>query len=328
MNLFQTDCTIIEGDFNFVIDPEVDSFNYAREYNMNAKQVFLNYTNENDLVDIWRERNPYKLEYTWSRNNPLKRGRLDMLFVNINLISFITESIIEPGYRTDHSFVVMRMCMKEVEKGPGIWKMNESVLQDSEYVELVNTTIINTIIQYAIPIYNHEYISDTNNYRHIQFTINESLFYETLLMLIRGETVKYCKRKARKRRKVEDELSSKVQIAQNILNNENSDANIQLLHKATEELETHRKPYIEGLIVRSRTQWHEEGEKSSKYFLSLEKRNFVKKSIQYIENESQSITKSSAILSLFTKTLQKKNTQLKQGPLLTRITLEIILLVD
>ena len=143
---------------------------------MNAKQVFLNYVCENDLVDIWRERNPDKLEYTWSRNNPLKRGRLDKLFVNIDLISSVTEAVIEPGYRTDHSLVVMKMRVKEVEKGSGIWKMNDSVLQDSEYVELVNTTIVGAIIQYAIPIYDHEYLSDINNYSHIQFTINESLF--------------------------------------------------------------------------------------------------------------------------------------------------------
>ena len=49
-----------------------------------------------------------------------------------------------------------------------------------------------------------------------------------------------------------------------------------ILKKAKEELEEHRKPYIEGLIVRSRTQWYEDGEKSSKYFLSLEKRNAAK----------------------------------------------------
>ena len=78
------------------------------------------------------------------------------------------------------------------------------------------------------------------------------------------------------------------------------------LQNAQEALEKHRKPYIEGLIVRSRTQWHEEGERNSKYFLSLEKRNINKKSIQYIHNNGQTITKQNAILSLFTQTLKDK----------------------
>ena len=37
---------------------------------------------------------------------------------------------------------------------------------------------------------------------------------------------------------------------------------------------------IEGIIIRARARWHEHGEKSSKYFLNLEKRNHVKKHIR------------------------------------------------
>ena len=300
---FHTNHTIIGGDFNFVINPSMDSFNYAREYNTNAKEVFLNFTNTNDLVDIWRIRNPNKLEYTWSRNNPLKSGRLDMFFVNTHLISSIPDILIKPGYRTDHNFVVMKMNVKEMEKGPGIWKLNESILQDAEYVKIVNTTIHNAVCQYAIPVYDDEYLRDVGSYEHVQFTINDGLFYETLLMLIRGETVQYCKRKAHKRRTREKVLLKKVQDAQNLLNYDKSNENAQSLDKAKEALEELRKPYIEDLIIRSRAQWHEEGERSSKYFLSLEKRNATRKSIQYIENEGQTITKSNEILSLFTKRL-------------------------
>ena len=303
---FQTNHTIIGGDFNFVINPSIDSLNYAREYNTSAKQVFFNFINNADLVDIWRIRNPNKLEYTWSRNNPLKSGRLDMFFVNTHLISSIPDVLIKPGYRTDHNFVIMKMHVKEMEKGSGIWKMNESILKNADYVEHINTTIKNTVCQYAIPVYDYEYLRDVSNYEHVQLTINDGLFYETLLMLIRGDTVQYCKRKAHKRRAKEKVLIKKVQDAQNVLNHDKSDANAQSLDKVKEELENLRKPYIEGLIVRSRAQWHEEGEKSSKYFLSLEKRNATRKSIQYIENEGQTITKSNEILSLFTKTLQDK----------------------
>ena len=308
LELFDTDHTIIGGDFNFVINPNLDSFNYAREYNTNAKQVFINFINDNSLVDIWRLRNPEKLEYTWSRNNPIKCGRLDMLFVDTQLVSSVRDATIAPGYRTDHCLVVIKIQVTDVERGPGIWKFNESVLQDAEYINIIENTIKDAVFQYAIPIYDEEYISNDNNYHSIQFTIEDSLFYETLLMLIRGETVKYCKRVSRKRRMKGTELENKIKIASNRFNENKCNTNAQLLSKAEEELENHRKPYIEGLIVRSRTQWHEEGERSSKYFLSLEKRNVDRKSVQYILNEGQTITKSDAILSLFSKTLQEKYT--------------------
>ena len=306
IDTFQTDYMIIGGDFNFVVDPHVDSLHYAREYNMNAKKVFLKFTNESELIDIWREKNPNKLEFTWSRNRPLKCGRLDMIFTSVELIPYIREVAIKPGYRTDHSLVTMTIRLTEIEKGPGIWKMNDSVLGDPEYTKLVETTIKETVIQYALPVYNEEYATDEKNYDSIQFTIKDSLFYETLLMLIRGETVKYCKRKARNRRVQEDELVDKIQLAQNIFNQDKCEANAQSLHKAKEDLEEHRKPYVEGLIVRSRTQWHEEGERSSKYFLSLEKRNVARKTVQYIENEGQIIAQPKAVLSLFTQALQSK----------------------
>ena len=83
-----------------------------------------------------------------------------MLFVNTELKPYIRNATIKPGYRTDHSLVVMMMQLKEVERGPGIWKMNESVLQDSEYINLINTTIRNTVFQYAIPVYDEEYLSN------------------------------------------------------------------------------------------------------------------------------------------------------------------------
>lgn len=303
---FSTDHIIIGGDFNFVINPKLDSFNYAREYNTNAKRVFINFIDENMLSDVWRSKNPQRLEYTWLQNNPLKGGRLDMIFVNSQMMSFVRDVTIKPGYRTDHCLVAMKMQIAEVERGPGIWKFNESILQDDEYVDIVKNTIGNVVFQYAIPVYDEEYVTNENNFKHIQLTINDNLFYETLLMTIRGETVKYCKRKARKRRLKEVELTNKVQTAHDIFNNDKSNVNAQHLCKAKEELEVHRKPYIDGLIIRSKTQWHEEGERSSKYFLSLEKRNADRKSVQFIESDGQTITKSEAILSLFTNSLQDK----------------------
>ena len=42
----------------------------------------------------------------------------------------------------------------------------------------------------------------------------------------------------------------------------------------TKKLATIYKRECKGSIVRSRVKWFEEGEKKSKYFLSLEKRNF------------------------------------------------------
>lgn len=50
-------------------------------------------------------------------------------------------------------------------------------------------------------------------------------------------------------------------------------------------------------MIRSRTRWFEHGEKPSKYFLNLEKRSYVDKSIRKIvKNDGTSLTSSNDIL--------------------------------
>jgi len=46
------------------------------------------------------------------------------------------------------------------------------------------------------------------------------------------------------------------------------------------ELESMYDKKVEGLIIGARARWHEHGEKNSKYFLNLEKRNHIKKHIR------------------------------------------------
>ena len=55
-----------------------------------------------------------------------------------------------------------------------------------------------------------------------------------------------------------------------------SDSNIELLkecNEAKKELDQMYDYITNGINLRSRTTWYEEGEKSSSYFLRLEKRN-------------------------------------------------------
>ena len=46
------------------------------------------------------------------------------------------------------------------------------------------------------------------------------------------------------------------------------------------------KKKFKGIVLRSRATWVEEGEKPTKYFYTLEKRNFVNKTISKMRNET------------------------------------------
>lgn len=292
---FDVDHIIVAGDFNFVMIPSSDSVNYVSENNIRAKQAFLEATYKYNLVDAWRRMHPDERKYTWLRNNPLKAGRLDMFFVSDSILNSLTDVEIIPGYRTDHNAIILSIQSKQ-QRGNGMWKFNISHLNDEKYVEIVKTCISQTLQQYAIPVYDSSVYADYKQYETVQLVISETLFYETLIMMIRGETIKYSKQKARCTRVIETNLEKEIAKAEErfILSGLESDAN--QLDVLKNELEDLRRPLIDGFITRSRVSWHEKGERNSKYFLSLEKRNACRKSIQYIQDGDKVITKNEDIL--------------------------------
>ena len=75
-------------------------------------------------------------------------------------------------------------------QGRGVWKFNCSLLKHPEYLKLINEAIMTVKKQYVILDYNVEYLdaipdSDT------KFTITNNTFLETLLLKLRGESIKF-----------------------------------------------------------------------------------------------------------------------------------------
>ena len=76
--------------------------------------------NQLDLVDVWRELNPDKMEFTWRRLHPTAVFvRLDYIFFSTSLLQFTKCSEIIPGIKTDHSAVTAELQFDTARKGPG-----------------------------------------------------------------------------------------------------------------------------------------------------------------------------------------------------------------
>ena len=59
-----------------------------------------------------------------------------------------------------------------------------------------------------------------------------------------------------------------------------------ILDEKMRELEDYRETIMRGHQVRARARWIEGGEKSSKYFSNLEKRNYINKNVTKLETEN------------------------------------------
>ena len=186
---------------------------------------------------------------------------------------------IKPGYRTDHSSVELELKLSDFERGKGFWKMNNSLLKDKEYVNKVKQTIHTVVEKYAIPIYNKNNLHNISP-DDIQFILDDQSFFEQILLEIRGMTISYASYKNKVNKLEEKQLISQIQLLEEI--NQNTCTNsilLEILEEYRNKLESLRKIKIDGMILRSRANWIENGEKPTKYLCSLEKRNFINKNI-------------------------------------------------
>ena len=258
LDQFQCNKIIYGGDFNFVFNLVLDKKGGIKRTNFKARSEMRNFMEKRCLIDIWRNMNPSTKSYTWKSNGkPPILCRLDYFIITKTLKACIENCTISHGYRTDHSLISLVFNNNHEKTGKGYWKLNVSLLNDADYVNLVKKEINNIVKE------NSE--------------ADPGILWETIKCVVRGSTIRYSVKKARDRNKLqkslEDEITNlEMSYAQNCKPDILSSIDIK-----QKELESMYNYNAKGAMIRSRARWVEDGEKNSKYFLNLEKRHFTKK---------------------------------------------------
>ena len=113
---------------------------------------------------------------------------------------------------------------------------------------------------------------------------------------MRTRSVHHAKHGSRSRKEKEAQLEKEYVSAKQIYENDSCENNLNMLITAREKIESFYEERTRGIIIRARARWHECGEKSSKYFLNLEKRNHVKKHMRKLHNNNSLTTDPTVIL--------------------------------
>ena len=93
-------------------------------------------------------------------------------------------------------------------------------------------------------------------------------------MEIRGFTIKYSKIKAKNKKNEEAALQNKVnELMQKCEQNPSDKRILNELYAAKLRLQKFMQQKTKGFILRSNACWHELGERNSRYFFNLERRN-------------------------------------------------------
>ena len=293
--LNEADYTVICGDFNIALDPSKDTENYKNINNLRARTAVLNMMEHLDLMDVYRHINPDEKRYTWRKKNSRKQARLDFFLITSHMIDIIHKANIRPGYRSDHSVTEIEIVLNRFKRGKGIWKFNNSLLKQKEYLNLINNAIQDEIFKYAIPVYNINFLNNPANYGNIDLVIDSDIFLEVLFLRLRGESIKFATFQKKLQNLKEKELINDIEYLES--NETLIGSNSTLLSDKKAELEDIRKIKLEGEHVRARLQWLKEGEKPSKFLGSLENKKFVEKTIKYLELQNgESVTDQFEIL--------------------------------
>ena len=109
--------------------------------------------------------------------------------------------------------------------------------------------------------------------------LDKRSFWDWIKYNIRMHAIRFSKEKAKLKQRNENKklLQNDYEKATRIYENDPSDINRARVEEMKGKFEMLYQKKTEGIIIRIRARWHEHGEKSSKYFLNLEKRNLVKK---------------------------------------------------
>ena len=300
--------TLLVGDFNSVFDRSVDRrgsdpLDTARESSARLLALFSACC----VLDIWRYLHPTTSAFTWTKPDGSIASRIDLCGVPYLWVPSVSACDILPCPFSDHCALLLSLSIPDVTPpGPGLWKLNTSVLAESDYYDLISTAWQNW--RASIPCFP-----------------SLAKWWERGKGLIKGLTIRYCSERSRARSshrdlliRLIDHLKAKVDAGSSSCVGPYQSA---LADLAKLDLEAAR-----GAQVRSRARWVEEGETSSAYFFRLEKKNGADRWISAIRSDDGTIVSSPAGLctsfaafysSLFTAT---PTDPVVQASLLSNIT--------
>ena len=197
---------------------------------------------EHGLVDCLRENNIEKREYTWFKRNPVKKARLYYFLISDNLYTDITETKILPGYRTDHSLILIAIKFGKFKKGISYWKFNNSSLKEQEFINEIKQVIYETKAHFASDINSNADINAISPVS-IKFTIDDQLSFETLLLNIRGKCISYSSYRKKKQIHEENHILKQIEILEKQIA-----INFEVLEEQKRRLLEIRKKNMEGVF--------------------------------------------------------------------------------
>ena len=194
-----------------------------------------------------------------------------------NLTQFVKKSEIYLSIAPDHKAIYIPLSLSnETPRRRGLKKFKNSLLHNEHYVNKILEIYFQTCSYYS------------------KLT-DKRLFWETLKMEIRATTISFSKDLAKSSNCREMEISRRLEALDELICNNFHAPDIDQVLNEFDDLKTQLQTIYtkkgNAAIFRSKCRWVEKGERPTKYFFNLERRNYNKKTISELRTENEMIIK-------------------------------------
>lgn len=266
---------LIVGDLNATLNYKLDTRGCTSDSHSKKREIINSYMDLQEMSDIWRDRNPDKYQFSSKRNDDKRiTSRLDYFLISKGLINRVTKTDINPGFRSDHCRVDLNLDLSSSKRGKGVWRFNNLLLHDKEFVSQMNVLI------------------DQYNWG-VKTNITPAQEWEFLKLEITTLASEFARNRAKGKSQLIEMLENKIKkLDEKLLELDDCDQRnlIKKSVKRTREfLENEYAEKAAKAIFRSKSKYYNEGEKNSKYFFNLERRNFEAKVIKSLKTKDENI---------------------------------------
>ena len=265
---------IVGGDWNVTLE-NIDKRGGTQWKQTAYRNSVVSMMHNLDLIDIFRKLKPNTKSYSYESKFFKVKSRIDYFLIANNLTNLVQNVGTKTAITPDHKAI--KLCLKPFKstRGPGLWKFNNSLLKDAEYVNLISD---------KYPIIREKYAD----------IADKRLKWEMIKMELRGVTISFAKHKAKNFNKQELDLQKRLDDVDSFINNcvdnQHIEEKLKEFDRLKNELNRLYETKARGAILRSKVKWVELGEKPNKYFFNMEKKNYNKKVIKELKRPDGKIT--------------------------------------
>ena len=148
LKIYMTNIQFQLDIFNFFFHTSLES--HGGKTNLKKKFIpkFIELNQKCDLFDIWTIRNPKTKRFTFSQKHvySLTQRHLDYFYISNSMQVSVKKTDIVASLLTDHSPITFS-CLKNEEsnRGRGLWKFNNCLIENEEYVLQMKKFILDTL---------------------------------------------------------------------------------------------------------------------------------------------------------------------------------------